>query len=427
MKYSGKKILILGGKPIGSVDIVRYAKENGAYTIVTDNLPVDESPAKQLADKAWDISTAEVEILCNKIKENNVDAVFTGVHEFNIWRTFEVCNVLNIPFYATEEQLIKTSVKTEYKQLFRAFDIPVIDEFVLNAESFEKDIRKVDYPVLIKPVDGSGGYGISICYDEKELREGYEKALDYSKSKRVLVEKYINAKEVSIFYMIQNGKIMLSAMADRHTENGNKYTIPLPVLYTFPSVHLVDYQNQLNEKVIKAFKSIGLKDGMLFIQAFVDGDKFRFYDIGYRLTGTQEYHILENLCGYNPLKMLVDYAFTGNLGNEDLSNLVNPSFNGKQACNITFLVEPCLIGNFIGIEETENLPDVLRVIKNHQVGAEIPQNAVGTLNQVALRVMVVAENKLALKKLITEIIHKIDVQSTEGKSVILPTFKIDEL
>src|SRR5690606_30048069 len=103
MKYSGKKILILGGKPIGSVDIVRYAKENGAYTIVTDNLPVDESPAKQLADKAWDISTAEVEILCNKIKENNVDAVFTGVHEFNIWRTFEVCNVLNIPFYATEE------------------------------------------------------------------------------------------------------------------------------------------------------------------------------------------------------------------------------------------------------------------------------------------------------------------------------------
>ncbi len=33
-KSSGKKLLVLGGKPIGFVDIVQYAKELGSYVIV---------------------------------------------------------------------------------------------------------------------------------------------------------------------------------------------------------------------------------------------------------------------------------------------------------------------------------------------------------------------------------------------------------
>src|SRR5690606_312921 len=135
-KYSEKKILILAGKPIGSKDIVEYAQQNGAYTIVTDNLSVNQSPAKRIADEHWDVSTADVDLLCEKIKENNIDAVFTGIHEFNIWRAFDVCEKLDLPFYATKEQLIETSVKSRYKQLFREFDIPVIDEFVLTDENF---------------------------------------------------------------------------------------------------------------------------------------------------------------------------------------------------------------------------------------------------------------------------------------------------
>lgn len=425
--YSERKMLILAGRPIGSKDIVEYAKQNGVYAVVTDNLTVSQSPVKAIADEYWDVSTADVDLLCEKIKEYGIDAVFTGIHEFNIWRTFDVCEKLNLPFYATREQLIETSVKSNYKQLFRKFDIPVIDEFILTDENFEQDISKLVYPILIKPVDGSGGYGISICHDERELREGYVKAMGFSKSKKVLVEKYISAKEVTIFYIIQEGKIMLSAMADRHTENGSKYTIPLPVLYTFPSIHLSEYQNKLNNKVIKAFESIGVMNGMIFIQAFVDGDYFRFYDIGFRLTGTQEYHILENLCGYNPLKMLVDYSLTGKMGKGDISRLVDPHFNGKHACNITFLMKPSVIGEFVGLEEVEELEGVLKVIKNHQIGDEVPKSVIGTLNQVVLRVLAVSDSRENLKNLIKDIIEKVDIYSDKGKSVILPTIKIDEI
>lgn len=58
------KLLILGGKPIASCDIVNYANEKGVYTIVTDNLPPNDSPAKLIANEYWEISTAEVDLIC---------------------------------------------------------------------------------------------------------------------------------------------------------------------------------------------------------------------------------------------------------------------------------------------------------------------------------------------------------------------------
>ncbi len=412
----------MAGKPIASKDIVLYLNKNGAHTIVTDNLPVSESPAKKLSYDAWDISTADVDIIVNKCKKERVNAVFTGIHEYNIWRTLDVCEALNLPFYASREDMLNTSLKSRYKALFRKFDIPVVPEI----PSIE-DVNKTDYPVLVKPVDGSGGYGISICYDEVELRKGYKNALEVSILKKALIEKFIDAREVTIFYILQNGKIMLSALANRNTGNGDKYTIPLPVLYIFPSQHLNNYIKKLNNKVIAAFNSIGLKNGMIFIQSFIDNDEFMFYDIGFRLTGTQEYHILEHICEYNPLEMMVDYALTKEMGDRDIKHLVDPYFRNKYAFNITFLAMPCTIKEYLGIEEARKMPGVLRVIENHEVGTTIPQSALGTLNQVVVRVLAVCNSKAEMIELIKVVTEKIDVISTEGNSVVMPGYNLDEL
>jgi hypothetical protein len=38
MNFENKKLLVLGGKPIGSIDIIEYALSKGVHTIVTDYL-----------------------------------------------------------------------------------------------------------------------------------------------------------------------------------------------------------------------------------------------------------------------------------------------------------------------------------------------------------------------------------------------------
>lgn len=427
MSVKNKRLLVLGGKPIASYDIVEYANYKGAYTIVSDYLKKESSPAKQIADECWDLSTADIDKLYEKSISNNINAVFTGIHEFNISKTLELANKLNLPFYASKEQLQTTSIKSLYKELFRKFNVPVVPEFNLAKDTFEEDLEAIEFPVLLKPVDGSGGQGISICYNRQELMDAYPKALEFSNSGKVLVEKYITAKEATIFYIIQDGKIMLSAMADRYIGNGNEYTIPLPLLYIFPSKHQNFYIDNINQNVIDAFESIGLQNGMVFIQTFVDGEQYYLYDIGFRLTGSQEYHILEKTCAYNPLKMMVDYALTGKMGELEVEPLIDPYLKGKSACIITFLTKPCTIGEFKGIEEIEKIPGVIKVVKNHQGGDTIPESAIGTLNQVILRVFIVSDSFEELKLAIKEATVLFDVYSDKGESVLMPTINIEEI
>ena len=121
---AGKRLLILGGKPIGSCEIVQRAREMGIYTIVTDYLPKEQSAAKQLADESWEISTADVELLAQKIKDEQIDGVYTGVHEFNITRMIEICEKLDLPCFCTMEQWERLVNKCRFKELCRSYQLP---------------------------------------------------------------------------------------------------------------------------------------------------------------------------------------------------------------------------------------------------------------------------------------------------------------
>ena len=57
-----KKLLLLGSNT-GSLEIAQYVRSRGDYLIVTDYYPKEKSPAKQIADETWDISTTDIPII----------------------------------------------------------------------------------------------------------------------------------------------------------------------------------------------------------------------------------------------------------------------------------------------------------------------------------------------------------------------------
>ena len=124
-----KKLLVLAGKPIGSCEIVNYAKEQGAYVIVTDYLPKEMSAAKRLADECWDVSTADTETLVRLVKEHHVDGIYTGVHEFNIRKMIEVCTEAG-PF------LVLCNHNTDWDPLLLACAFPDYMSYVASETIF---------------------------------------------------------------------------------------------------------------------------------------------------------------------------------------------------------------------------------------------------------------------------------------------------
>ncbi len=420
---NGKKLLILGGIA-PSIEVVKHSKQMGLKVYVTDYLP--DSPAKKIADKSFMVSTTDVKALAALIEKEKIDGLITGFVDLLLPYYQQVCELTGKPCYATKEQIDMLTNKARFKELCHQFDIPVVDEYTFKLPLTKSKIEDYSYPVLLKPTDNSGGRGIFICRSPEELIANYEKALAFSTSKHVLIERYMIAKEVTIFYLMQDGEIFLTAMGDRHVKHFQDGIIPLPVAYSFPSLYLKEYQNSIHQRVVDMFKAIGMKNGMVFIQSFVENGKCIFYEMGYRLTGSLEYKLISHACGFDPMDMMIHFALTGKMSRVDLGKLTNPNFN-KPYCNITLLARPGKVGKMQGIEETKKIPGVLDVFCSYAEGDEIPDKALGTLAQVIIRVFAFANTKRELAGLMDKVHNTINVFSEEEESMLLPVFDTQEL
>ena len=138
-----------------------------------------------------------------------------------------------------------------------------------------------------------------------------------SKTGKVLIEQYMDGREVTAFGPSKMATTIYQLLANRHVKHNQGIdVIPLPVGYTFPSVYLPKYRAEVEENCKRMFNHLGLKDGMMFMQCKIEDGTCYVYDLGYRLTGSLEYKILERVCGYNPLEMMICHALTGKMGEE---------------------------------------------------------------------------------------------------------------
>ena len=162
-ELKGKRLLVLGGMRI-SCEIVEKAQAMGIYTLVADYNTIEDSPGKQIADEAVDLSVIDVDAVVNYVKKNNIDGVFVGFNDMLLPYYAEICEKAGLPCYGTKEQFDTLISKDKYKALCRQFGVPTIPEYDLNDSSIE-------YPVLVKPVDNSGSRGITICNNRQELED----------------------------------------------------------------------------------------------------------------------------------------------------------------------------------------------------------------------------------------------------------------
>ena len=414
-----KRLLILGGMRI-SCEIVRKAQEMGVYTLVADYNKVEDSPGKQVADEAVDLSVTDVDAVVKYVRTHNIDGVFVGFNDMLLPYYSEICFKTGLPCYGTTEQFNTLIDKARYKTLCRQFGIPTIPEYNLNDST-------IQFPVLVKPVDSSGSRGISICHNRKELEVAVELGRKKSKTGRVLIERYMNGSEVTVFWIFQNGNHYLSAFGNRHVKhNQGAGIIPLPVGYTFPSVYLPKFRAEVEENCKRLFRHLGLKDGMMFMQCKVEEDTCYVYDLGYRLTGSLEYKILERVCGYNPLEMMICYALTGKMGEEDIASKVDPVFKSP-AFNVSCLCAPGTIKAIIGIDDVKKMPEVEDIVVAHLPGETITENMRGLLAQITVRVLGSVDSKEQLLPVMQKIEKSIHLEGEDGRELLLPGIEYEDI
>ena len=354
------------------------------------------------------------------VKEKKFDGVVTGFTDSVLPYYAEICNKAGLPAYGTKEQFEIFIDKPKYKKLMRKFGVPTIPEFSIDISNFEESAKNVEYPVIVKPADGSGSRGITVCDNKAELKEAITFAVDASKEKEILVEKYIDNPEATIFWLFVNGTYYLMLLGNRYIKHNQEGELPLPVGYTYPASVQPEFLKEVAPKMKEMFRGIGIKNGMMFMQCKIVDGTCLVYDIGYRLTGSLEYINIKGMCGYDPMDMMIHFALTGDMGEPEIDKKADPYLKGKYSYNVSVLCKPGKVAHIQGLEEIRKLPGVFSAIVAHPEGDTITQAMKGRLAQITVRILGRADDIESMKKEMLEIQRLAHVISDKGEEMMLP-------
>lgn len=407
-----KKLLVLGGISV-LVDIVKEAKDKGYYVIVADYLT--DSPAKRVADESWLISIDDVDGIVKKCKEEHVDGVMNYCLDPGQKPYQQICEKLGLPCIAPFDLFDIMTNKDRFTDACKKNDVGVIPEY-----KYPEDIDKMEFPVMVKPVDSRASKGLYVCSKKEDMDKAIDYALSYSKQKRIIIEKFLKCPEICAKYFAVDGEIFFTSMADVYTCYENNGTRVYLGTQTYPSKYYKEYLETTNDKVVNMLRNIGFKNGACSFTGFYDDGIFRFFDPSLRMGGAQDWKIGEAASGVDISKCLTNFAMTGSMGDENEIKKVDKAFAKKQSALLYFDLRPGKIGKFEGVEEAIKVPGVFTYHQNHCVGDCI--ESYGTANNVAIRFIVSCDSKQEFIKTVKEIQSKIVIENVKGESMIAPTF-----
>ena len=162
------------------------------------------------------------------------------------------------------------------------------------------------------------------------------------------------------------------------------------------------------------------------MQCKVEDGTCYVYDIGYRLTGSLEYKILDRVCGYNPLEMMIEFALTGKMGCESIKDRAVPEFK-TPAFNVSCLCAPGTIREISGIKEVKAMPEVDDVVISHFPGETITEQMKGLLTQITIRVLGSVENKEQLLPVMQKISNTIRIIGEKGEDLLLSGIEYSDI
>lgn len=417
----GKKLLILGANP-ETVPLVEIANEMGVKTLVTSNKPDDA--AKKYAWKSCNVDGMDVQGLVELAKTENIDGLLVGVADILVPIYCKVCEELKLPCYATQQIVDVFSYKDEFKITCEKYGIHGIPEYYLDCNFKESDIEKIQFPVMVKPVDGYSGLGMTVCFDKSQLKEAVDKALDISKAKRFIVERYMQCEDMGMYYTFKDGVCSASCIYDRYTTEEQIGLSRVCLGGTYPSKHIKEYFENMHDNAVKMFKEIGIKNGVLMLSAFYEDGEFYVYDTGFRLQGEAPHLLMKAIHGFDQREMLIRFALTGSEGDFDLLELDDAKLRGKWAATQWFLLKPGKIAKINGLDKLEEDNAVVANVQRFYNGDTILDEWIGTEKQVLTRLYLVCDTKEQLAEKLEEYANKVFVLDDEGNNMVLNSFKI---
>ena len=421
-KLEGKKLLIIGSA-FQHCKLVEAAKNLGVITYVTDYLPLENAPAKQIADKYYMYNITDFDDIVDLCKKEKIDGVISTSLDACQKPYQKICELLGLPCFGTKEQFEILTDKNLFKKYCRKNGVDVIPEYVENQfKDAETCKKEVEFPILIKPGESRGSRGQSICNNYTEALAGIEFAKKESSNGQVVIEKYMGqANDFSMTILMLNGKAYPFRTVDRILGKYEDGLDKLAVGSVSPSIFTKLYMDNVHKRVEKLYQDIGLINAPVFMQGFVDGNTVRFYDPGLRLPGGEYERMFTIATGKNPLFPLIEFALTGKVTDEFMTFDENDIWiNNKVVGQVLPTLAQGKIAKIEGLDKIRQRKEVVALFERFSVGDEII--ATKNVNQRFCEIDLVCDSAQEMKEVADYIYDTLKILDENGKDMLVSKF-----
>ncbi|MBE6661683.1 MAG: carbamoyl-phosphate synthase large subunit [Ruminococcaceae bacterium] len=275
-----KKIVVLGAGPIrigqgvefdySTVHAVQTIKKAGYEAIIINNNPETVSTDYTTADKLYfePLTPEDVMNIVEFEKPIGVIATLGGQTAINLAQPLTDRGVKII---GTDcEAIDRAEDRNAFEHLLHELDIPQPKgRAVTKIEDGLAAAAEIGYPVLVRPSFVLGGRAMQIVAKEEQLRHYLKTAVEIDEDKPVLVDKYIQGKEVEIDAICDGRDVFVPGIMELVERTGIHSGDSISV---YPSYSI---SNRVKGIILQYAKKLGLGIGIvgLFnIQFIVDKD-----------------------------------------------------------------------------------------------------------------------------------------------------------
>ena len=418
----GKRLLVLGGSLWKSA-IKDFVDEYGVVIVAAAKYRVG---IFDIADECHIIDITDRNVMIPFIKQHNIDGVYMGGAEPVIAAACEYINFLGMPCYCTPQSWEALQDKRLFKRLCIENELPVVPMYCLQGDDVKKCVPTDDYPVIVKPADGCGSNGFSVCNNCEELCKAYVKAKDNSPTGSVICEKFVNNKSVGFFATFSNGRMFFSGLEDKIPVRYEREGSYVGGIFLFES-HLVDiFRQKFEARIAKLFAAVGVTEGNAWIEVFYDNGQFYFNEVGFRYGGSVSIYPICYFHNYNQVASDIYFALTGKSKIYGFQSLIPVKVPRKEI----YVVYPVhiLAGKIAGIEGVEEIAALDRIVTfkvTKKNGDEVTQS--GSFTQVFALAHFVCDTLDACKAMIEHIHRTVKVLDTSGNNLVNRMLNSDDI
>ncbi|MBE6933773.1 MAG: carbamoyl-phosphate synthase large subunit [Ruminococcaceae bacterium] len=275
-----KKIIVLGAGPIrigqgvefdySTVHAVMTIKKAGYEAIIINNNPETVSTDYTTADKLYfePLTTEDVMNIIEFEKPMGVIASLGGQTAINLAQPLTERGVKII---GTDCAAIdKAEDRNAFENLLNELDIPrAKGQAVTKIEDGIHAAAEIGYPVLVRPSFVLGGRAMQIVANEEQLRHYLKTAVEIDEDKPVLVDKYIEGREVEVDAICDGTNVFIPGIMELVERTGVHSGDSISV---YPSFSI---SNKVKGTILQYAKKLGLGIGIVGlynIQFIVDKD-----------------------------------------------------------------------------------------------------------------------------------------------------------